>query len=420
MEHSGSRSARTGRHIRVAFVVGLGLRLAVGQLLTLEPSWDGVIYERAASQLAAGYGYTLRMLDPTGPWPDLPTAFYPPGWPAVLSLWKLLDAPPRLDLVLCALLGALAIPLAAAFGGALGGHAVKRRTAWLVALWPGGCLLAGSWMGEPLFTVLLLAALIPLLGPSGAHPSRLALCALLLGVAAYIRPGALALAPIVLVARTWSGERRVRRALVAGSLAALALLPVLPWMARNIDRLDGPVVTSSSGANLLVGTFASQFTRIPEALDCPAGMREVTRDRCRRDRALRRIGADPLAWLALGVGKLAHTFGYEATPALQLGAGLGWRYPAARWEVWLLATPCTLYFWALVWLATRSRSGARGRIAWAAIGGIALLHFLFLGGDRYHLPLVPVIAALAAAGSRFSSLAASPRDRLARPLAPSA
>ena len=88
MEHSPARTALTRRHVGLAFVVGLGLRLAVGQLLTLEPSWDGVIYERAASQLAAGHGYTLRMLDPAWPWPDLPTAFYPPGWPALLSLVK--------------------------------------------------------------------------------------------------------------------------------------------------------------------------------------------------------------------------------------------------------------------------------------------------------------------------------------------
>lgn len=422
MEAPSDRSARTRRHLGTAFLVGFGLRSMVGWVLPLEPSWDGVIYERAARHLAEGNGYTLRMLDPSWAWPNLPTAFYPPGWPGLLSLVKLLGGPPGLDLGLQALLGALAVLLAARIGGALGGHRGARRTAWLVALWPGGVLLAGSWMGEPLFTLLLLAAMAALVGPRGARPNRLALSALLFGVAAYVRPSALALAPLALVTRALSpppsGERlgggrwrrsRARRTAVALSFAVLALVPLAPWLARNVDRLSGPVVTSSSGANLFVGALSPYFTRIPDDMDCPPGPRELARDRCRRDRALSRIRADPLGWMVLGAGKLAHTFGYEATPALQLGAGLGWSDPASRRLVWLLAVPCTLFYWGLLGLAVRTRVRPSHRVIWAAVAGVALVHFLFVGGDRYHLPLVPLIAALAACAQR-------PRRRFQRQL----
>jgi len=347
--------------------------------------------------LAAGYGYTLRMYDPGWPWADLPTAFYPPGWPAALALLKLLEGPLWLDLVLQATLGALAIPLAAKIGGALAGHRSARRAAWLVALWPGGWLISASWMGEPLFTLALGLAVLPLIRPSGARPGKLGLSSLLFGFAAYVRPTALAIAPLALVARAWTGPSRRRRVAVSLVLTAVALVPMAPWMARNARRLDAPVVSSNGGANLFVGTLGARFQRIPTELDCPPGPRELARDRCRRDHAIERIAADPTHWLTLSLAKVVHTFGYEMGPALQIGSGLGWTPPEERPEVVALIVICSAYWLALLGLALRSR-GRRSprRVLWACVFGVALLHFVFLGGDRYHLPLVPLIAALAA------------------------
>lgn len=389
------RRRRTRRQVALAFAVGLGLRVLVGQLLPVAPSWDGVIYERAARQLADGQGYTLAMYEPGFRWAHLPTAFYPPGWPATLSLLKRIADAPQLDLLLQALIGALVIPVAARFGGAYAGHGAARRAAWLVALWPGGWLASASWMGEPLFTLAVALALWPLVGRPSAGRSSLA--ALLLGAAAYVRPTALVIAPFALVARAATGPRRRARMAAALGIAALAILPVAPWMARNADRLGAPVLSSNAGANLYVGTLGARYREIPEGIDCPHGPRELVRDRCRRDRALRRIENEPVRWLALGVGKVVHTFGYEMGPALQAGAGLGWPQPERRPEVQALIVICSLYWLGLVGLAARSRGRPSiRRVVWASALAIAALHFVFLGGDRYHLPLVPLVAALAA------------------------
>ncbi len=427
---STTRARRTLDTVAWAFLTGLVARLLVGQLLPVRPSWDGVIYERAARLLATGYGYTLRMYDPGWPasWSSqlsLPTAFYPPGWPATLALLKLLEGPSWLDLILQALLGALAIPLAAEIGGAVSGHGGARRAAWLVALWPGGWLISASWMGEPLFTLALGCAVLPLVGARGARPRRLGLASLLFGVAAYVRPTALAIAPFALVARAWAHPSRTERVAFAVAVASLALVAPAPWMMRNAERLSAPVVSSSAGANLYVGTLGSRFQRIPVELDCPAGPRELTRDRCRRDHALGRIASDPTRWILLGVGKVAHTFGYEMGPALQLGAGLGWSPPEARPEVQALVVVCSAYWLGVLGLAIRSR-GRRSprRVVWACVFGVASLHFVFLGGDRYHLPLVPLLAGLAASGlgarRALSSRDGSRPGRRARPRAPNA
>ena len=274
-------------------------------------------------------------------------------------------------------------------------------------------------MGEPLFALALLLALLPLAGLRGAKRRRLGLAATLPGLAAHVRPTALAIAPFALPARRWHRRRPLRTLLVAGVATALAVAPLAPWMARNAERLSGPVVASNGGANLYVGTLGPRYSPIPASIDCPRGARELARDRCRRRRAMARIGADPIGWLGLGVEKVLHTFGYEMGPALGLGAGLGLSAPEDRPEVRALVVLCTLHWLALLALALRARARrAPIRMVLASAFGVALLHRGFLGGDRYHLPLVPLFAALAA--TAISSRRASPRGRRARPRARSA
>src|SRR5262249_15319041 len=119
-------------------------------------------------------------------------------------------------------------------------------------------------------------------------------------------------------------RRRIRRAAIAVAIAlAGALVVIAPWAARNAVVLGAPALSTNGGANLLIGTLSDRFERMDPALDCSANMREVPRDRCRRDLALARIANDPIGWLALGAGKLVHTFGYEATPVLQVGWSVG-------------------------------------------------------------------------------------------------
>src|SRR5688572_12810383 len=96
------------RSIALAFSTALGLRLALGLALPVVPTWDGVFYERAASQIARGEGYTARMLG--GGRPAHETAFYPVGWPAALSAWRSAGIDRVFDPVLQAIFGALLVP----------------------------------------------------------------------------------------------------------------------------------------------------------------------------------------------------------------------------------------------------------------------------------------------------------------------
>lgn len=374
------------------------------------PSWDGVIYERAAEQLAHGEGYTQRILDLTAP--AKPTAFFPPGYAAVLSVLHRVAGGRALDPWLQVLCCTLLVPAAWYLGRRLAGVRAGRIAAWLVALWPGGIVLSASWFTEPLFGVLLCVAVLPLVYARRKERTRALLwAALWLGIAAYVRTTSLVVTPVLgaLVGFTLREGAPWQRALRAAQMSALALacslLPLTPWMVRNHLALGEPVLVSTNGGlNLLLGTLGEGGYGSPDpAQDCPHGMREVDRDRCRRDLALERIMGDPASWLARGVLKVTHTLGHDSAPAQVLAGGLR---PGPRSErlVLLSLAACRAYWLALLALATVGLAWAARRLPqrplfWVLctpIAAMLALHFVYIGGDRYHAPFVPFMAAFAA------------------------
>jgi 4-amino-4-deoxy-L-arabinose transferase-like glycosyltransferase len=444
-----ARGTAMSRRLRAfpvaAFTVALALRFGAVALLPAAPAWDGVIYARAAEQLARGEGYTQRSLDPAAP--ARPTAFFPVGLPAVLAVPRWLGLGNALDLVLQALAGALLVPLGAAFARRAHGRRAGRYAAWALALWPGGVLLSVSYLAEPLFALGCGTALLPLLYARRRHRLR-ALCigAPALGLVAYLRPTALvvlALTALSLAALAWreraasftkpeSSARKpwlfankarllARSAGIVALALALGVVPLAPWMLRNARTLGAPVLVSTNGGvNLLLGTVGEgSYGAVPPEVDCPHGMREIARDRCRSQRARDRIATDPLGWIARGALKLADTFGHESAPAYYVAETLG--APGPRRErallgmlavsrvAWLALVALAAVGGAWIWRTQRTneaRSTLAALLVLAPIAALAALHFLYIGGDRYHAGVMPMIGALAGVG-----LATLRRDR---------
>lgn len=374
------------------------------------PTWDGVIYVRAAEQLARGEGYTLRILAEANR--ALPTAFYPVGFPAVLAGIRLLGGGLLSDRLMQIAASTLLVPLAYLFARRARSASAGRAAAWLTALWPGGIFLSATWLAEPLFALGVGVALLPL-----AYVRRrrrlwaLAFAALLLGVLAYVRPTALPIAGLLGLALGYAWLRarplhvRIGGALaLAGLTLALACVPLVPWAARNARLLGAPILVSTNGGvNLLLGARGDgSFATLDPQEECKvAPLREVERDRCYKRRAVTAITADPLAWMGRGMIKLAHTFGHDSAPAQCFGEGL--QLGAEAQTTWRL---CALGLCRLAWLVLLSAAFAGGRfvlrhgtgsmraILFAPIVAIAVLHATYLGGDRYHAAVAPMILAL--------------------------
>lgn len=395
-------------------LVGLVLRLVL-IAVPVRPVWDGVIYARSADFIAHGLGYTRTAIDPDEP--AEATAFYPVGFPAMLAPLRWLRVGRGLDLFAQALAGALLVAAGGVLGRRAAGPRVGRRAAWLVALWPGGVLLSGSWLSEPFFALFVAAAALVVAYARRRTTLRAtAIAAVILGVGALVRPTAIPILlacalGLALFAARASGPRlglsrvRLLSTHLVTSIAIVAVV-IAPWAMRNAASLDGPaLVSTNGGANLLVGTLnLGSFARIPDEIDCPGTLTEVARDRCRSEVAVARIADAPLDWAARGVLKIVNTFGHESAPAQAWGTAV--RLDDRTTEtvrLWALAIDRA---WWLVFLAgslagavilqrTRPRSSLRIAI-FAPILALAALHFVFLGGDRYHAPVVPLMAVLAA------------------------
>lgn len=336
------------------FVVAFVLRLVAALALSAEAVWDGQYYDFGARQIAAGVGYGDSRVD-AGRAVFHAWCHYPVGYSAFLgAFYKLFGFSHGVAAVANALVGALLAvvtfllarealsPFRARFAGAL------------VALHPGLVLYGALVMTEPLSALLTLAAFWtaiavgrsswlaerPRLG--ALRPFRGAMAgALVLGVAALVRPQALLCAPLLGLTVGAAGlPARLPRARLVGPLlgaalaCACALLPVLPWTARNCRVMDGcALVSTNAGWNLAIGAFPRATGRF-ETLRSSDGCREVTgqvqQDRCWFDYGVSFIVHDTRRWLGLVPAKLGFTFDHESFAVEYLHEARPAAWPEAR------------------------------------------------------------------------------------------
>lgn len=364
-------------------LVALAARVVAILAWPTPPSWDGYYYARLAAQLAAGRGYTEPLAHG-----DIPTAFWPPGLPFALAPALAMGAAPQTAAALvnlaAAALGCVAVYKAAEDLGA----AAARRAALTYALYPGLVLWSTAAMTETLTGALLAASLHIALRRNAF------LAGVGVGLATLTRP------PSLLLAAAPLGRQGGLRALalcVAGALAAVA-----PWSLRNAVTLDGAaLVSTNGGSNLLIGATSHDggYQRLHRAHPrCDLARGEVTRDRCWQGLAVQAIARDPLRWAAGAAVRVLRTFAVERDPA----AHLAWsRRPPPAWLKLALGALCTASWWALLVAAARARGrDVRTSVATLALGATALTHGIFLGADRYHLVLVPLLCPLVGARRR--------------------
>jgi 4-amino-4-deoxy-L-arabinose transferase-like glycosyltransferase len=180
------------------FLVALVPRLWVALALAAEPVWDGHYYDFGARRIAAGAGYSAdRLVNGVLQWH--PWCHYPVGYSAYLGFfYKIFGSDLRVAAVVNAVTGA-ALALVTWM---LARHALtplrSRIAGALVALHPGLILYSALVMTEPLAALLTMLAFWAAVRD---HRMRgLVMGALILGVAALVRPQALFCAPFLVLA----------------------------------------------------------------------------------------------------------------------------------------------------------------------------------------------------------------------------
>jgi 4-amino-4-deoxy-L-arabinose transferase-like glycosyltransferase len=452
-----------------ALLFGLALlpRLYVALALAGEPVWDGHYYDYGARRIADGFGYSDDLsIDGRAVWH--PWAHYPVGYSAFLALfYKLFGKGPHVAPIVNASVGAALAVVTFLLAACALSKARARIAGLLVALHPGLILYGGLVMTEPLAALLTLLAFW--VAVVDRRPMRgIALGALVLGLAALVRPQALLCAPF-LALRLFDEPKAPRRrgwqvATAVALACALPLVPILPWTARNCRVMDGCALVSTNGGwNLAIGAFPRATGRF-ETLRASDGCRVVTgqvqQDRCWFEYGLAQIRARPLAWLALIPKKLSFTFDHEsfaveylreARPEhwpedarrfardvtttthrfLVVAAAFGGiayrrRGAGARLQAALLVSVLVLLWLSFsggegrVWpfaivasvlpflpLRGRPPFPAALRLAAVLLASTVFTHAVFFGEDRYHVVVTPVLCLFVAAALRPSAAAST-------------
>jgi hypothetical protein len=236
---------------------------------------------------------------------------------------------------------------------------------------------------------------------------------------AFVRSqGVLLIAPVAVLVVPSLEWRDATRAL-APIVAAIAL-GVVPWAVRNQQTMGEPYLISDNVCYNLRGAHAPYSTgtsvAIQDLWDEAPGIsfkkRELLFDELGCERAWEYARAHPQRELELAAKRVGWLLRSDAPDAVRWSETLGATQLTQGDRDMFVLIGDVFWYGTLVLVALSPFVIARTRMAWALwtmVGIWLAMHVVFHGEPRYHVPLVPALAALAAAV--IASLAARARGR---------
>ena len=391
-----------GRWLAALAAVALALRLAYA--FTAAPPFvsDEACYDRVTRSLLAGGGYAEA---------GVPTAYWPVGYPLFIApLYLLGHFHPFVVILAQAVLGAGTAVLVTALAEAAAFDRAAARAAGLtVALLPSQIGYASRFFPQVLcaFLVVLAAFVVIRYGRWWAG----GVAGAILGYATLVVPVAAALWGAIIISDVFCGRpwrRVITRALCAAAVAAAI---VTPWAIRNYRVLGAFVpFATNGGINLWMGNNAraSGAYRFPLTMENPVYIAggEVAQDRTGRRLALHYMVEERDRALLLMVPKFLYLYGSDVSAFQYEGEARGVS-PLAAARAWKARLAQIMYaafvVAAVIGLGRRKGFFRRGPagvapcavFVWPALLTVAYL--LFFGGERFHFPMVPLLAVFAGA-----------------------
>ena len=411
----------------------LALALRVTWLHFVDPSPtdgridDAAVYHRMAVAISNGEGFQWEdgfSGPPGGPFKMAPTAYWSVGYPAMLAgVYVLTDSDVLSAKVLNAVLGAATCLLVYVVGRQVFDRRVGLVGAGILALFPSQVFLPTLLMTETpwtFLTMLLLALTLVLTLRAEPFQSRrhafhqswlaVALLGLAFGAASLVRGEMLAF-PLVLVGVWAIAYRSGRRAVGYGVVALVAMLAALmPWTLRNWKELGYPVLVSTGSAdNLLaghwpgadgLGSFVPGIEVNNEHKDLPAPDREIAVYKSEVRRALSFMVHNPGTELDLIPKKLKHFYQRDSRPLdlIRLHP-----YALSEHNKDLFSDIANAYYYCAAGLALLGlplwfslRNPRKLLIVAFVLYYSFLFGFVFIGEERLHAAVIPVLSLLAA------------------------
>lgn len=392
--------------ICAAALVGLALRLVLsGTAADAPPLADMAQYHDRAVYMREHQAFG-------------PDALRGPGYPLLLaSAYSALGESNWAARVANSIVGCLLILATGLLARACGCGGRAWVASAIVAVYPGFLLSNLYLMSDTFYTLLAVTCLLLLVAAQAVRVAALA-AGVTLGVSLLVRSAGLVLVPALAAAWTLDLVRRQVswRELVAKSvLATVGCAAVLaPWLVFTSRVAGRPVLDTTSGYNALVGANPRATGRLELqngqwiVETYMLGAASVADAELQGVRAAGRWAREnPGRWLKLGVAKLAYLWGLEGREhsALYSHQYFGELHGVVV-RAWGLAV--LISFPVVVAAAIGGAVAAPG--GWtpirAAIATVIVvtsaLHVLSFGESRFHLPLVPLMAAVMPLGWTLS------------------
>ena len=419
------------------FVVALALRVTWLHYVDPSPTDgridDAAVYHRMAVSIGNGDGFQWEdglSGPPGGPFKMAPTAYWSVGYPAMLAgIYRVTDSSVTAAKLFNAVLGASTCLLVYFVGREVFNRRAGLMGAGLLALFPSQVFLPTLLMTETpwtFLTMLLLALTLALTlrGNTAARATTrgrpymaFALLGLAFGAASLVRGEMLAF-PLVLVAVWAIAYRSGRRAVAYGAIVVAAMLvALLPWTIRNWQEFGYPVLVSTGSAdNLLaghwpgadgLGSFVPGIEVNDEHKDLAAPEREVEVYKAEVRQAISFAVHNPRTELTLIPKKLRHFYQRDSRP-LELTR----LHPYALSEDGkdLFGDVANVYYYCAAGLALLGlplwfslRNPKKLLIVAFVIYYSFLFGFVFIGEERLHAAVIPVLSLLAAVPLAWAS-----------------
>lgn len=386
----------------VIFGVALALRLGYAAVAPPPPVSDEIHYDILARSFAAGAGYVED---------GVPTAYWPVGYPAIVAAFYVIFGFHYLPVIIFqAVLGAATAVLTWRLAALFFTEKSARAAGLVVAVLPSQLAYAARLFPAVIFGFVAVAASYVII--KYGRTVAAAGAGLLTGAGALAAPMLLPMPAAFLLIDLFAGrgwKRALTRALLAVAVTAAV---VAPWTYRNWRALGAFVpVSTNGGVNLWMGNNADAdgCYNFPTS---PANPLYVVRDEVQRDRLGRKLAWDyirrhPATFVKLTIPKFANLYATD-TSAFQYGdkrygvdvAVSARRFPA-RFAQGLYAL---LWLGFIVGLFKKRRqifSSIEGKLPLAAALAVPVFltaaYLVFVSLDRYHYPMLPFIAVVAAA-----------------------
>jgi len=387
--------------VLVAFALRLGCAIVLGNDVRAHFIFDPSVYDLLARRLVEGRGYVGYLAQPT--------AYFPPGYPAVLAgAYLAFGDDLRVAWTLNAVCGALTCLFVYLTGVRLFTPRIAIVAATLLAVLPGDVLRSSLTMTEPLFGFLVSVAtfLFVRWNAAAAGLGRWLGCGALLGAAGLVRGVALVL-PVVF-AVVWAVDDGVRKAVVrTGAVVAGVTLVLLPWMARNAAVTGAWIVATDATYALFnahnplangsqsVDMHELRVREWPWIARLPPEQQEVAMSREELRYAIRYALGHPREELAAILPRLGYLYGSDHHPLRDDPPSAAGRAALRIADVFFFA----VLLFAAFGVPDALRPPPERVVLPAIVLAITALHaVLFFGEPRYHAPVVPALALLAACG----------------------